>query len=261
MREAKQCAVGFLDILGFSNLINTRIQDAEFLNQLDRILEKEIRIVSGGSSSITTLIEARLFSDCFCICCPIERDQSQIIDFLAAVACFQRSLAVRGIYVRGGIEIGLHFSTPRLIFSKGLVDAYAIESKVARYPRVVLSESVREHSRTALETYSGYFARVLKDPPERTRAYYEELIWQDSDGEYFLNFYADMRGFDYSSSMFQEAWAHKKSVEKWISDGLVEGVTQSKLEKFEWLVKYHNKAIEPFAEDDDFLVDNGILAP
>jgi hypothetical protein len=195
-----------------------------------------------------------MFSDCICVSAKVG--PTEVIDFLFAVACFQRSLANQCIFTRGGIDVGLHFQTPRLIFSEGLVNAYALESKVARVPRVVVAGAVVDYASSALAEYDG----TLKMTAGATLpSDFESLVWRDADGQHFVNYLSDLGGFDMVSSMFHQAWSHKKAVEQWIQEGVKQGLTESKAEKFKWLIAYHNKAILPFAAADDFLVDGPSL--
>jgi hypothetical protein len=58
------------------------------------------------------------------------------------VAEYQRLLLDEELLCRGGIAVNKHFSNGSFTFSAGLVEAYKIESKAARYPRVVISPEV-----------------------------------------------------------------------------------------------------------------------
>jgi hypothetical protein len=58
------------------------------------------------------------------------------------VAQYQRLLLEEEVVSRGGIAINKHFSNGSFTFSAGLIDAYHLESKSARYPRVVVSPEV-----------------------------------------------------------------------------------------------------------------------
>jgi hypothetical protein len=45
----------------------------------------------------------------------------------------------KNYFSRGGITIGSYYSDDNIIFSGGLVEAYTLESKIAKYPRIVVS--------------------------------------------------------------------------------------------------------------------------
>lgn len=53
-----------------------------------------------------------------------------------------RLLLEKGIFTRGAITIGLYYSDENIIFSGGLVEAYNLESKVAKYPRIIVSDKL-----------------------------------------------------------------------------------------------------------------------
>jgi hypothetical protein len=241
--------VAFLDILGFRALIAARIRDTDFRHTIDQILRSSKSIL-GGRGSLNRNIRTRMFSDCVCISARVS--PRNVIDLLFAVACYQRNLANACIFTRGGIAMGLHFQTSHLIFSEGLVNAYSIESTVARVPRIVGSPAVVDYARAALGRYRGPLTATAG--PSLSAAF-EHLFWTDKDDEQYVNYLSDLRGFDMVSSMFQQAWSHKRAVERWVQKGVSQGLTESRAQKFRWLIEYHNKAILPFAEADDFLVD------
>jgi len=62
--------------------------------------------------------------------------------FASRVADYQRLLLDEQLLCRGGIAVNKHFSNGSFTFSAGLIQAYKVESKAARYPRVVISPEV-----------------------------------------------------------------------------------------------------------------------
>jgi len=48
----------------------------------------------------------------------------------------------KGFFLRGGISTGSYFADDNMIFSKGLVNAYQLESKKAIYPRVIIDKNI-----------------------------------------------------------------------------------------------------------------------
>lgn len=66
-----------------------------------------------------------------------------------------------GFLIRGGVSVGELYHADGVVVGSGLIDAYELESRVANYPRVVLSKSIVENAD---------FARPL------------ELVYTDYDG-------------------------------------------------------------------------------
>ena len=54
----------------------------------------------------------------------------------------QRKLGKIRIFLRGGIASGEFTCYEDVIFGQGLIDAYILESKVAKYPRVLISLNI-----------------------------------------------------------------------------------------------------------------------
>lgn len=95
-----------------------------------------------ASALLGSDIEAGLiqFSDSIVFSRPF--DLSSLAGFLASVATWQRSLLLDGLLCRGGVTFGKHFVKERFLFSKALIDAYHLESTLARFPRIVVSEDL-----------------------------------------------------------------------------------------------------------------------
>jgi hypothetical protein len=50
----------------------------------------------------------------------------------------------KGFFIRGGISVGSFYSDKNIIFSKGLVNAYLLESKKANFPRVIIDKLIMD---------------------------------------------------------------------------------------------------------------------
>jgi hypothetical protein len=93
---------------------------------------------------------------------------------LATSAFLWLDMCSRGYLVRGGIAVGpLHHSETQL-FGPALIEAHALESKIAVNPRIALSESA---------------VALLKKNEEAGRdlPLYSLLIRRDKDGTYYLD--------------------------------------------------------------------------
>ena len=82
------------------------------------------------------------FSDSIVISKPY--DAGSFSWFATRVAEYQRLLLDEELLCRGGIAVNKHFSNGSFTFSAGLIEAYSVESKAAKYPRVVISPEVME---------------------------------------------------------------------------------------------------------------------
>jgi hypothetical protein len=80
----------------------------------------------------------------------------------------------QGLLLRGGLTVGELFHDGDVVFGDALVEAHEIESKAAKNPRVVVSASVISQ---------------FKDGP----AAHPDILLQDGDGLWHLNYFARMR--------------------------------------------------------------------
>lgn len=129
--------VAFLDILGFKALVDqeVRLGSGEYLEKLLRCHQKCAEIFK--SDPTLSIIQ---FSDSIVISRPY--DASQFVPFVSSIAEYQRYLLDEQLLCRGGVAVNQHFTNGTFTFSAGLIDAYEVESKSARYPRVVIAPDV-----------------------------------------------------------------------------------------------------------------------
>ncbi len=133
--------VAFLDILGYSDMVKSDLEgpageEKYFQKLLD--LHKETNGIKYENLEFT-LIQ---FSDSIIISSPYNINTFH--SFTKLIAEYQLKLLLNGILIRGGVTFGKHFFKDDFLFSSALIDAYSIESKLARYPRVIVSNDLFE---------------------------------------------------------------------------------------------------------------------
>jgi hypothetical protein len=150
--ETEPRIVCFMDILGFSEQINeydsdltsTLLQDIHesFSIAKNKLLEHKFQ----QNNEAIKHLKYHTFSDNICISIPYfdnENDFLTNFNLLSVyVRGFQLIMMTKGIFMRGGISIGSYYSDNNIIFSKGLVNAYHLESKKANYPRVIIDNAI-----------------------------------------------------------------------------------------------------------------------
>lgn len=176
--------VCFLDILGFSNIIDeyetnyysSSLQDLQesFALTIETLLNN--KTLSG--TDVMKYLEYQTFSDNVCISVPYfnnERDFLHnfniIINFVRG---FQEIMMTKGFFLRGGISTGSYYTDDKIIFSKGLVNAYKLESKKAIYPRVIIDKNIVE-----------LIHKISLDNLKRNGLFQALII--DWENNYFLN--------------------------------------------------------------------------
>jgi hypothetical protein len=137
--ELKQHYVAFLDVLGFKEMVQADMigDNHQYLSKLFRCHQSAATIFQDDPNCLITQ-----FSDSIVVSKPY--DAASFMWFATRVADYQRLLLDEELLCRGGIAVDKHFSNGSFTFSAGLIEAYSVESKTARYPRVVISPEVMD---------------------------------------------------------------------------------------------------------------------
>jgi|AntAceMinimDraft_17_1070374.scaffolds.fasta_scaffold05461_3 hypothetical protein len=142
----------FLDILGFSDFINgyenditsTFLQDIQesFSLAQEQLLDNK----NIYNKEAIEHLEYQTFSDNICISIPYFDNENDFLSNLNILTIyirgFQLIMMSKGFFTRGGISMGSFYADKNIIFSKGLVNAYYLESKKAIYPRTILDKKI-----------------------------------------------------------------------------------------------------------------------
>lgn len=152
--------VAFIDILGFKDIVkaNDKSKNDDIIFELQLALEQAFKksittnrqwlanLVKLDNDLLKDKLKHKQFSDNIYISFDFKDDYS---DYELAVymvtniaAHYQRIMLTKGFYVRGGIATGTVYFDDYMIFSTALIKAYEIESKIAKYPRIVIDEGV-----------------------------------------------------------------------------------------------------------------------
>lgn len=124
--------VGFVDLLGFSDLL-VRIGVGE-----DGLLERLLRsldLAEAAAAEAGDTLRLTAFSDSIVISSEPE-DLARLVDALGVLT---RRLLLYGVACRGGISQGWTFHEGSRVFGAGLLGAYRTESRLAVYPRLLIS--------------------------------------------------------------------------------------------------------------------------
>jgi hypothetical protein len=139
------------------------------------------QIPVGGARGIQTMVRPAVttFSDHLVISYPIDRlaemgDEWLDMNLLMAqplIGAIAASALRHGLLMRGGATIGKLFHAGGAIFGPALLEAYGLESRVANYPRIVVSRKIYSLRRYDGEmtlltdrdgiTHFNYFPRMI----------------------------------------------------------------------------------------------------
>jgi hypothetical protein len=138
-----------------------------------------------------------------------------------------------------------------VVFGPALIEAHDIESERAVFPRIVLSENVREYVKKHVNFYTGGAVNA----PQNS----EVLV--DSDGEWFVNYMGAALGDDDPELLpryRQNVLVHR---EKTIMNINAYGSNRRIFEKYRWAGRYHNYvAGYLYPDDEEVLIPDVLLA-
>ena len=178
MRQYEQYIVGYLDLLGAKSQMNNDA-DSTFLRTVYDCYKTAEAFTTNMREIIGSPFKTKIFSDNIIIALPsagTEPNNHPIIALnrmSAIVGMLQRTLLGRNILSRGSITYGELFIDDLIVFGKALIQAYEIESTVALFPRVVISEDAQKYD-TKLEPNNRHTS--------------VNHLRKDNDGMFFLDY-------------------------------------------------------------------------
>jgi hypothetical protein len=181
--------VTYIDILGFGELIRTK--SAGEISRTIRVVKEAVQPLQFKTRFKTQFKEIpdddyANFSDLSIISIPLRRTTklpprgrlySQLIHLVHAQGTL---LADEGILIRGGVTVGKLVKSWGQLFGPAIIRAYELESKIAKYPRIVVGKEVFEE----LAINSGLWVHDRKTDQKAVRA----LLRKDDDGELFIDY-------------------------------------------------------------------------
>lgn len=240
----------FLDILGFQE----KLSKPEELVKAVKLLKETLRPRDGEKRY--TEFDFIQFSDLIVISAKPTRLASAALFIIRTMLRVNILVHEHGIPVRGSIVCGDYHYKDEILISPALAEAYKLESKFARYPRVLVSDSLMDFCST-LPELPGRLSRFQFD--------FDTITMIDNDGFRFLNYLhstgavetdAEQRnGIDIVEKM-RQLEAHRNFVIK----NLIEHKSNEIREKYIWMANYHNRYVtwDPFLDfktKRDLLVD------
>lgn len=151
--------VAFIDILGFSYMVKHDCESAnstEFLRKLFDSYKITKELQATGTS-----FDLMQFSDSIVFSMPYLNEHFSI--FIKIISGFQYDLFKQGLTCRGGVAYGKHFSKEGFVFSNGLIEAYNLEKKYAKYPRILVSNDLLDLIFIESETHDIPLLREYED--------------------------------------------------------------------------------------------------
>lgn len=224
----------FIDILGFRNHISQTITDTgkdevKKIASIKSILDFSKRLTENEGFSESKVVT--YFSDSIVISYKYD-EESQLFWTLLNLLQVSMELANQGFLTRGGVAIGKLIHTNEIIFGPALVKAYDIESKISKFPRILVANDVIEKG---LKYHSK--SHTKRDEKE----YILNIVTKDDDGHYYIDY------IQKSSSEFDDEEYDLYFFIKHLKENFFENYdheTKDVQEKLDWLKSKINLLIK-----------------
>lgn len=229
--------VAFLDILGFKNMVCESEKNLQILDVINKALDYTRTIQHENYEGEYPMSElgkqVSVFSDSIVISYKMETGGAGF-NVLVDLIYICNDLLSLGILVRGGVTIGQLIHEDNKCFGPAMVEAYRIETKIAKYPRIIIDPEVI--------TYDLKY-RGENNTLEFEKKYIRNLIDYDEDGLMYLDYLGSFREVDEDDVYL----GYLCKVKKFIIDSISSfSGNQEILSKYGWLKSYFNKTVRKF---------------
>jgi hypothetical protein len=129
--------IAFIDILGFRELV-AKGKVLTILKAME-IIRKRVKLIENVAHSP---LKTSQFSDTLILSAP--SDSNGLVHIVHFVSLLASELFLNGIWCRGAIASGALYDDGNVVFGPALINAYEMESQLAVYPRILVTETVAE---------------------------------------------------------------------------------------------------------------------
>lgn len=231
MAEYKDCYIAFLDLLGFKKLIadeETKCED--IVKVFDEIGKKCPVYINEEQRDLMDFSELKkkIMSDSICLYVDSSVDNS-LAGLISTCDYLQVRLLRRKppVLLRGAIIKGEIYAERDITFGPGLIKAYLLEEKTAKYPRIILTKELIDECKT--HDFYG------KD-------YVKSYTYRDFDAFYVVDYLYLFYGLDHS----KKSW---KQFERFVQKQLDAETDPSIREKFLYIDRDILRAIDKYKEN------------
>jgi hypothetical protein len=254
--EYKNRMVAFIDILGFKDIVNESKDKCQIIKEIIEAMDlakdikklaelmKKAYIVDENNDKHKIDMQLTLFSDSVIISINDDKKiKTELYNaFFNNLKKLAYALARRNFFLRGGITYGKLYHVENKCFGPAMNKAYALESTVANYPRIVVDKKALEEINKLKEEY------VITDKIDSI-----EIL------DYlYMKIYSciSSENKDESAEYLKSLLEIKNNVEKNILK-FKDRDNEKLLIKYQWYKNYYNDTIQkilPSEQKDEFLI-------
>ena len=175
--------VAFVDVLGFKDLVDSSKDDVKALRNITSALSTLYEWIwqweADGADSSFAFTQ---FSDRIVLSALADTHDSfeMLLQLMLGIVDIAYS---NGIIVRGGIARGKLIHDREMVVGPAMVDAYLLESTIAKYPRIVISEELKNEFEVNLQEYVDSQPNLSEIPG------FNKIFKQDDvDGLWYMDY-------------------------------------------------------------------------
>jgi hypothetical protein len=224
----------FIDFLGFRELVERTVHEPDLLPHLIKAMER-VGDVARGYAQIHKSQRISQFSDSIVVSYRAN-ERAAAFQLLSEVAFCVIDLVERGFLLRGGLTVGDLMHTKKHVVGPAMVAAYDLESKIAKYPRVVVDTKLLDVARAA---------RLEHHTATEEEGYVRSFLTKDADGRYYFDYisWRSVVAVTGGDNALYPSYIEKLG--RLIENGLRHD-KDSVLEKYLWLHAKYVREIETF---------------
>lgn len=180
-RKYKEHYVAFLDILGFKEMLDKKVNCDEIYSVFEELKKNSHTSLHYNGEAIESFDEVKYYimSDSIVLYIPTDIEEA-FIALVGTCLKLQMSLLFREkpVLIRGGIAKGNLFVEGNIIFGQGLSNAYKIEKDVSVFPRIVFNRDLLQDAKNLNSSKKNLEKMMIrKDEDELCFVYYLNFLW------------------------------------------------------------------------------------
>jgi hypothetical protein len=243
----RKSVVAFIDLLGYTADVlsaQSKGKDAEYLIRLRKAFDSSLPQLASYLPTRAPKWWLNTFTDNVVLGFPLfmSEDEGILQVVTRGLSVFQLYMTLDGFFMRGGVAIGDVYFDEDIVFGPALIEAYEVESRLARDPRIVLGKSCTKYLSTQI--FDNTFD-LLKDTDDQVFLnYLNRIIWYDIYDEEVSKSNQKQPDFLTQHKLLVESKLKKYSPQP------------SVWAKYNWVARYHNFFCRECAElPETYFVD------
>jgi hypothetical protein len=227
---ADKYIVAFVDVLGFSSMIQDDPKGETFIPLVERAIQDALVFTNViRKFGNATNLEYRIFSDNICFWMPARYHALSCAVMLSVLAEFQLALVCNGVFCRGGVALGYHYASDYVLYGPALVEAVKIEHSTSS-PCISISNAIVEDIHLIMMALQLHeFHKIRKD------------------GSWFVNYLSKIFYIEKEKSLNIIERHHcivKEKLDEYRHAAKI-------LAKYKWVADYHNDLVNMITFKDE----------